>query len=200
MRDPPPDDIDKSAIHGPEMFAPMIEDEYGMLDAGPEIYGVYDEYGEWGCKCPYGQPGDRLWVRESLYLVDCPTDPYWPRFLYKEEFEFYQNDGWYKKQTDRFWASRLWRGNNDKFGHKSPIHMPRWASRITLEIVNVRMERLQEISEEDAIAEGVMLTFTQTRRAVFKYLWEKIHGPDAWNQNPWVWVIEFKRVDGKECM
>lgn len=94
------------------------------------------------------------------------------------------------------------------------IHMPRWASRILLEITNVRVERLNAISEEDAEAEGIdmealydsqdcydciadhNMTGRPTVTGAFKYLWESIYGADSWHANPWVWVIEFKRVEG----
>ena len=93
------------------------------------------------------------------------------------------------------------------------IHMPRWASRITLEITGVRVERLQDISDEDVIAEGVnriahgregyFYHATRTEPhprnwcypdAAYKDLWEQINGPGSWDANPWVWVVEFKRV------
>jgi hypothetical protein len=79
--------------------------------------------------------------------------------------------------------------------------MPRWASRITLEIVSVRVERLHEISEEDAIAEGfpnpegMNRQYPDRARYWYKNLWESIHGIGSWNANPWVWVVEFKRVE-----
>ncbi|MEB3169133.1 MAG: hypothetical protein VKK97_10435, partial [Synechococcaceae cyanobacterium] len=85
------------------------------------------------------------------------------------------------------------------------IHMPRWASRITLEITGVRVERLQQISEDDAIAEGVTPTMPiygdcggfehQGGRDAFWRLWESINGSDSWHANPWVWVVEFQRVE-----
>jgi len=107
----------------------------------------------------------------------------------------------------------------------SPIHMPRWASRITLEITVVRVERLQDISEADAVAEGVRrgdgkwhalgdgeavfldefgwfaperYTRHNAPRYAFREAWEIINGPESWAANPWVWVIEFKRLEQKE--
>jgi hypothetical protein len=85
------------------------------------------------------------------------------------------------------------------------IHMPRWASRLTLRITDVRVQRLQEISEADARAEGaplelrlldsVRLGATASHTGGFERLWESIHGPDSWAANPWVWVIEFRRIE-----
>lgn len=76
------------------------------------------------------------------------------------------------------------------------IHMPRWASRITLEVVGVRVERLQDISEEDAKAEGCALSADWKAFGVvaFQQLWESINGPGSWDANPWVWVVEFRKL------
>lgn len=141
--------------------------------------------------CPYGQPGDRLWVRETwcheyeggyLYRADDPTgaDP-----------DFVDGDG----------------NPTGRSGWKPSIHMPRKASRITLEITGVRVERLQEIGHRDAAAEG--WPADDEARALAKHapgcaddaaiewyadLWDSINGPGSWDANPWVWVVEFKRV------
>jgi hypothetical protein len=124
--------------------------------------------------CPYGHPGDRLWVRETWRPVN-------------EVHADYAAD---------YNASDL--GSLGPW--KPSIHMPRWASRITLEIVSVRVERLQDISEGDAIAEGVGGDVTVTPCfSVDRYreLWESINGPGSWEANPWVWVVEFKRESMK---
>lgn len=115
--------------------------------------------------CPYGQPGDRLWVRETF----CPD--YDPPI--------------YKADEDQ--AKIAW---------KPSIHMPRWASRITLEITAVRVERLQDISDADALAEGCEPFRENDMNAIDAYadLWADINGPENWEANPWVWVIEFKKV------
>ena len=139
--------------------------------------------------CPYGQPGDKLWVREtwspngpepsngSLYRADFPEGPLSIKF-------------------------------------KPSIHMPRAASRILLEVTGVRVERLQDISDTDAIAEGIERDVrldpagtchwrvygaeqgmgTNLPGASYLSLWEQINGPGSWLLNPWVWVVEFKRV------
>lgn len=130
-----------------------------------------------GCidaSCPYGRPGDTLWVRET----------------------------WWGERQDFDAGLRPAYAATDpktEAGWRSPIHMPRWASRITLEITGVRVERLQDISEADAEAEGVaeigerLLGVTPCRARFFK-LWESINGPGSWDANPWVWVVEFKRA------
>jgi hypothetical protein len=134
--------------------------------------------------CPYGAPGDRLWVREAWSKSDCPGGA-----VYRADCDPRQDT----------------RG----FGWRPSIHMPRWASRILLEIIDVRVERLNEISEADAKAEGApsgwwddegrFYESTQgTHRAGFAGLWEHLNGPGSWDANPWVWVIEFKRVTGND--
>jgi hypothetical protein len=92
------------------------------------------------------------------------------------------------------------------YGHEKvrpSIHMPRWASRITLEIVSVRVERLEDISEEDAEAEGIVfdppvavdkMGLCSLYRIAYRALWETINGPGSWDANPWVWVVEFRSV------
>jgi hypothetical protein len=126
--------------------------------------------------CPYGKPGDRLWVRETWL---CATGEPGPMLCH------YQADG------DRPEFNGLW---------KPSIHMFRWASRITLEITGVRVERLQGISEADAIAEGVeccsgWIGHAGEPRRIFCDLWKSINGPESWAANPWVWVVEFRRCE-----
>lgn len=141
-------------------------------------------------RCPYGQPGDRLWVRET-----------WAPYMGHHGTQVYRADPeWQGVPAPR------------PDGRWSPsIHMPRWASRITLEVVGVRVERLQDISEADAVAEGVTpkwepgcsgrlmeaLGGFSFRPAASAYadLWEQINGPGSWDANPWVWVVEFKRLE-----
>lgn len=110
--------------------------------------------------CPYGAVGDRLWVRET--------------------WQGNQGDIRYGADGDSLHGYNGWRPS---------IFMPRWASRITLEVTGVRVERVQEISEEDAQAEGV------AHRCDYKVVWDAINGKKyPWSSNPWVWVIEFKRA------
>jgi hypothetical protein len=154
--------------------------------------------------CPYGQPGDRLWVREAWTPDHADFYPHF-RTCYRADggFEYERNERGevYSSESKRWYPFR-WRPS---------IHMPRWASRLTLEITNVRVERLQEISEADAQAEGVepgCLTCGENcidrggcgwcrpaYRDSFAYLWMELNGRDSWDANPWVWVIEFRRLD-----
>ncbi len=159
--------------------------------------------------CPYGKIGDRLWVRETF-----ARNPYWeegddpdetPQFFYRCDMP--------DQPTDGVWTPS--------------IHMPRIASRLTLEITNVRVERLQDISEKDARAEGVERNVlpsmadtwkpedgylqyplaqhredfpAQTARESFQSLWGYINGADSWATNPWVWVIAFRRLEAKRAV
>jgi hypothetical protein len=124
-------------------------------------------------KFPFGEVGDVLWVRET-YLNFNSTDKT-PNYIYKADHpNFHVN----------FASGEKW---------KPSIYMPKAAARIWLEITNVRVERLQEISEEDAIKEGSI--YLLNVREWFSDLWQSINGEKSWNENPWVWVIEFERIE-----
>jgi hypothetical protein len=131
--------------------------------------------------CKYGKPGERLWVRETW----SPTS-----IDYKKT----QCDVIYKADFNTLLMNNTW---------KPSIHMPRWASRIDLEITEIGIERLRDISEEDALAEGVDgekeaaalgLTWYKKPKSAFRFLWQQINGPVSWDENPYVWVIEFKKI------
>lgn len=142
--------------------------------------------------CPYGKPGERLWVRES-WATDAQLNAIAPRDLSQGEPIEYLADG-AVRQTG---CSMITQGKA-----RPSIHMPRWVSRILLEITHVRVERLQDISNEQAIAEGVKSAEQDIDPdgndyppyELFGGLWTMINGMDSWNANPWVWVVEFKRV------
>jgi hypothetical protein len=169
--------------------------------------------------CPYGQPGDRLWVREAFRLVrtvpgGADGDKI-PPSMFLDSTRKFEADG----------STSLPDGWMRVFGKLRPgIHMPRAASRITLEITGVRVERLQDISEVDALTEGALSVRSPewdmahwpdwrrefdvaisagkkppvgpSPRETFRRLWESINGPGSWDANPCVWVIGFKRVNG----
>lgn len=144
--------------------------------------------GEEPAWCPFGKIGDILWVRETWAYV--PQS--WP----DEDEAHYQ----YKADGKELWRAKKW---------KPSIFMPRDACRIRLEITNVRSERLQDISQEDAMNEGVypmphrcegwvnpLYNFRDCFKCSYRFLWNKINGPlgHQWDKNEWVWVIEFKRI------
>lgn len=148
---------------------------------------------------PYGIPGDQLWVREtwSLEMLWGTAGDgniargYEVRYRAGGEYGFtYEGPD---SETDPF----LRYYDTQKGNWRSSIHMPRWASRISLDITSVRVERLHDISPDDCIAEGVWpakdRTLGQGDRAIqaYKATWENIHGPHSWQENPWVWVLTF---------
>ncbi len=132
--------------------------------------------------CPYGQPGDRLWVRET-----------------------WDKRAWTSANPDVAYRATM-NLPLGKFGDRwiPSIHMPRVASRILLEVTGLRIEPLQAISEADAMAEGVELWRREegaqavphgySERDYYRLLWERINGPGSWDANPWVWVVEFQRL------
>lgn len=155
-----------------------------------------------GClqKCPYGTIGDRLWVRETFkasYVPHPPDGHYWMSYL---------ADG----TAEEFDGSEVYMGRIKPGKTYPSIHMPRWASRITLEITDIRVQRLQEITEEDAVKEGVV-PFPKDPEGdcwtdgkyltAFQHTWGEINGwpgqkndEKDWQSNPWVWALTFKRV------
>src|SRR5690606_3684193 len=174
----------------------------------------------WPELCPYGRPGDRLWVRESWQYANW-TEEGEPYIRYaaagaQELFDVGRiPHDWFDRLED------IWSGLSTEANYaidnraadrrwRPSIHMPRWASRITLEITDVRVERLRDISEADAQAEGVALDtepcdhprrscgdvgcLGPTHRAAFAELWMQINGAGSWDANPWVWVVSFRRV------
>jgi hypothetical protein len=168
-----------------EHYHPTVIDRHGDMQPGKETFGAHWDDGEFGLKSPYGAPGDTLWVREAWRAWSQYDD--WPPSRLPPGV-----DVQYIADASAPWASR----------YRSPRFMPRWASRITLEVKGVRVERLQDISEDDARAEGVKpLDYAAHHvaagcgaRIAFEQIWNEINGPGAWEANPWVWVVAFERV------
>lgn len=190
--------------------APEYDSETGRLEwfNGDEVVV--------GMRCPYGRPGEKLWVREA-WAPDPPIDSTWastewsgcgrridgvPERFQHPAFCVYR-EGWLHGDI-------RWRPG---------IHMPRWASRITLEVTGVRVERLQSISDADAIAEGIergdgfpgwyrgplpgdssglaeagrnFKVPTAFPALAYRALWESINGPGSWERNDWLWIVEFR--------
>lgn len=168
-------------------------------------------------KCPYGKPGDRLVVRETFYA--------WGRWetrfsAKKGRDEWHFVDMTLESGKEYRYAASMAGDNGPRqrggvtpqWWKRPAIFMPRRASRITLEITAVRVERLSQISEDDAVDEGITRVgdgferwhvdpdapigqpFTMNPVLSYRGLWESINGPGSWDANPWVWVVEFKRV------
>jgi hypothetical protein len=183
----------------------------GMLasdDEGIELF-LHDSTLHRAIRCPYGQPGDRLWVREAWgyrcssgtkaqgqymhfieYRADNVRREYGPMPMdgvglpkWKERIEGQSPKSWDETMT-RYWQQ--WRPG---------MFMPRWASRIALEVAVVRVERLQDISRGDAMAEGCPfpnMAQGDDPRQWYRELWEQINGVGSWDANPWVWVLDFR--------
>lgn len=188
----------------PQVYSPTVIDRHGDEQPGRAVYGAGNADGECWIRCPYGQPGGRLWLREAFAIV--------PRTAYAHSAGVQQTlrpDDPYNHDAAIYREG--WTRSRGGFRWRPSIHMPRWASRITLEITSVRVERLQDISEADAAAEGVTpkwepgfsgrlmeaLGGFSFRPAASAYadLWESLHGHGSWDANPWVWVVEFKRIN-----
>lgn len=165
------------------VIKPQPDTVWHDTSAVPHTY--YDGIRE--LNCPYGQPGDLLWVRET-WGVSAFLNKVKPSELKQSAQVSYRVDA-----TGSELSHFVWRPS---------IFMPRWASRITLEVTGVQVERLNDISEEDARAEGVhpnQLTTIQPYRAAFCGLWDSINEKRGygWLDNPWVWVVEFKVKETK---
>ena len=164
-------------------------------------------------RCPYGQPGNHLWVRETwgVGTRSCPQLGWVDGIEYRADEEYLTDDRDSLQLHTELEPDDVFL-DDYKPGWHASIHMPRWASRLTLEVINVRVERLQEITEADAIAEGVRYDADRDRyanypenetcpgwddpRRSFRSLWDEINGKKyPWESNPWVWVVEFRRID-----
>lgn len=185
----------KQAI-GPSLSV-GIEDEPGVAELswlwgdgpGHDVHETVKKV-----RCPYGVPGDRLWVREG-FSGPHHQDGFPPSLWHP------MDDIWY------------WADGNPAIGDwtrpRPSIHMPRWASRLTLEVTEVRVERLQDISEADSRAEGITdggctscgepepcgcPAAAPSARDAYCHLWGQINGPDSWAANPWVWAVSFRVI------
>jgi hypothetical protein len=199
-----------------EHYYPTVIDRHGDMQPGKEIFGAHWNDGEQGLRCPYGAPGDTLWVRETCWAestfdgdgVRYPADHVWRIIENTQE----ASEAWCKLAR---YGGDAALDNQTNTGMRVPsIHMPHWASRITLRITDIRVERLQDISEDDARAEGAKAGdwperpecdcneddcaacshYPALHKPAFRYIWNKINGPGAWDDNPWVWVVAFERM------
>lgn len=207
----------------------------GIFGTDPYLRVAYCEHADRGggrIRCRHGAVGERLWIKET-FQIECnrgieDSTTYPPRFNDGRPVQWHEEDDW-----GRWWQQPHYRatdgeendlvdyeeedenGDDKPLGWKPSIFMPRWASRIDLEIASVRVERLQEITEDDARAEGihhhdgspfqslgpggcaqVPTTMVVEARSEFRHLWDGINGERAaWSTNPWVWVVSFKRIE-----
>lgn len=158
--------------------------------------------------CPYGQPGDRLWVKETTLKVE-DHGYIGPVYAESDEGRACLDGGIAPSEDDYAEVEPR------EIKRRPSIFMPRAMARILLEVVSVRVERLQDISEADAFDEGIIQQKTTgwfsvpgingagtTARAAYALFWNSINGANSWNKNPWVWVVEFKQIQptkGRDC-
>lgn len=180
-----------------------------------QLWGMYHKRkGEYvHTRCPYGKPGDRLWVREAHVIFQQINYFRRPDGAAYEEvsdgMSGYKADGFdsvydFREHLASMANVALEAVRVERDGWRPSIHMPRWASRINLEITDIRVERVQSISEEDAEAEGVQPSplgdndNPDPNRHImeFSLLWDSINTKRGfgWETNPWVWVVEFKKL------
>ena len=186
---------------------PVYDRNMGCELAGNEIAGELAA-GNY-LNSAFGKPGHRIWVRETWGVVSHQLDengciqPWTPDRPATAIHEMPFGNGYYTGHAIYSADGEFTWGDDDGYEDgrscwKPSIHMPRWASRITLEITDVWVERLNSISDGDAIREGCSAADMKSGDCmadVFARLWASIYGSDGWNANPWVWVIEFKRIE-----
>jgi len=209
IKNQPPADVAPITV---SRYQPTVIDRYGDEAPGEEIFGAYSDDGTWGCKSPYGASGDRLRVREAWrsiseldahsgariaeMCIDAGYTKPWAPIQYEADG---QRANWEHTSTPPHDGEpRAGRYRHARF-------LPLWATRITLQITDIRVERLLAISETDAIAEGVTIEDRHMEGyccgaerppgiRAFRDLWTSINGPESWEANPFVWVVTFRRI------
>jgi hypothetical protein len=182
---------------------PLKDRDFGCELAGNEIGPA-----EAMRLCPYGAPGERLWVRETwgVGCRPCPREGARDGLEYRADMAYLDGPNDLLPLYSDAEPPDGFEWDSVRDGWHPSIHMPRWVSRINLEVTGVRVERLQDISENDCIAEGAEAVedgelmpdgsggIEWSHRLGYMDLWRSINGTEAWAANPWVWVVEFKRV------
>ena len=190
----------KTVTRRPVKATKAHADGFMMLDHG-KGWRPYNAFGdfvsdhegmEYPIACPYGKLGDRLWVRETCFINDY-REASVPEQERADCEIHYRADG-----------IPDFEGEEELIRWRPSIHMPRWASRILLEVTDVRVERLQDITEEQALAEGIKKHsdggyhvedgkhYSDSPVESFACLWSSVGG--NWDANPWVWCVSFKRI------
>ncbi|HHZ9906173.1 hypothetical protein [Escherichia coli] len=195
----------KTQTRRPVKF-PVLDKNLGCELAGNELAGELSA-GNY-LNSAFGKPGDRVWVRETWGVVSHELDedgriqPWTPNrpatAIHEMPFGngYYSGHAIYAADGDFTWGDDDGY-EDDRSCWRPSIHMPKAASRILLEITDVRVERLRSMSQDDARAEGVIAASGPMEAGLaFRELWDSIYGEESWKANPWVWVIEFKRVEG----
>ncbi len=194
-----------SPLYGPEWFRPMIKKASGREHAGPEMWGIFSGPVEWRTKCPY-QPGDLLYVREAWLEED-------GRYFYRADYKDGLVDpcetlsGGYPSECRYYPECVGCQRTSWRPPWKPSIHMPRAAARLFLRVKDVRVERLQGITEDDARAESMRpdtpfanMGYQWSAKDNFREIWDRLNARRGfpWDANPWVWVVEFERTEGDD--
>ncbi|QIR27544.1 hypothetical protein [Kluyvera genomosp. 3] len=187
----------------------IIKPQPVMYEPGQSIH--FSDMINDALRCPLGQPGDRIWVRETWQAIheELNDDGYVDETTYAPSIPKEEDNYWHPVFAADNWCEDI---NQRGFPWRPAIHMPRWASRILLEITEVRVEHLQSISDRDVLREGLCQLPASGRyclqpgaqyfgmashsaQEAYSWLWSSIYGEASWKANPWVWVIEFKRIE-----
>lgn len=228
VKNVPPPPANDNVVHYAPHEAPYLDNYCGGRTTPANPHGMT----QWWCwwtrddrpceqfKCPYGVPGGLLWVRETWKTGMTGAGP---QITYKATPDYFSIDAWdgpdegagpsfnYDRCQNADFSAWLGDVLSNDGPWRPSIFMPRWANRLTLEITDVRVERLQDISESDAIAEGYPTScwvpdFKQVRhlenlpenripaRLWYRVLWDQINGIGAWDENPFVWCISFRTI------
>jgi hypothetical protein len=190
----PPEDV--TGFDMDEYPSTMV-DRHGNLQEGPLVYGGIADT-DFTIKCPFGRPGDRLWVKETFTVLDHWEQTQSVQVLFEDAATLTAC------LTDQEWAKfQKWQQPR---GKKTSLFLFKSLSRVWLEVTDVRVERLHRISETDAIAEGMPRSrptkaskglYHTAPVGLFQDLWRSINGEESWNLNPWVWVVSFKVLSTK---
>ncbi|EKN5065697.1 hypothetical protein EFV59_22050 [Yersinia enterocolitica] len=203
MKVQPSEHFHPQTIHGAmdftaHWYTPGVIDKDGYLQpARKDVFGVADE--DEGYACPLGAVGDQLWVRETF---QGPLFDYEQMESYLEDSAKFESPEYCAYKADGNTAPEFVDADDNLHCKWRPsIHMPRWASRINLLITGVRVERLQSITLGD-ICKEIGCGLYDFRPATYGFqvweeLWKSIYGEENWEANPWVWVIEFERMEAK---
>lgn len=182
----------KTQTRRPVKF-PILDRNLGCELAGNELAGELSA-GNY-LNSTFGKPGDRIWVRETWQAIHdyCDENGHVDERRYARSIPRNRGNYWHPVYEEA-WGNES--REDREFPWRPSIHMPRWASRILLEITGVRVERLRSMSQDDARAEGVIAASGPMEAGLaFRELWDSIYGEESWKANPWVWVITFRRVE-----
>lgn len=195
----------RAVLNGTKTQTRRVISNTGLYAVDKEIHGAEvaeRDRAALATRCPHGKPGDLLWIRETWNPhCDCNAEgavdaehPLGTCVKYQSDGAMIKPSAW--NEEEGFWCEA--REQDTKW--RPSIFMPRWASRITLEILSVKVERVQEISENDAMAEGVVVPSSlpgETYRGCFAKLWNMLHIPRhgcSWDSNPYVFCISFRKL------